>query len=268
MSCGREALFIFDAPASGDVLLADSGDHLPPPAAALEEFAPYLASGGRVSRGGHPCDLWALLGAATPEGYSFVSRRDVASRFDYAFFNRAGIAYQMMNLTARNKFCGVCGGEMRDHGTDRARVCGACGNIVYCAMSPAVIVAVERDGALLMGHGVNFPKGRYSVLAGFVEPGETLEETVAREIYEESRVRVRDVTYFGSQPWPFPNSLMLAFRAKWESGEPSPDGGELSDVRFFEPDGLPDLPPGISISRTLIDDWLKREKKDPPMTAG
>jgi NAD+ diphosphatase len=268
VSGGQEALFIFNAPASGDVLLADSGDRRPPPAAALEEFAPYLASRGRVSRAERPCDIWALLGAPAPEGYSFVSRRDVAALCDYAFFNRAGVAYQMMNLTVQNKFCGACGGEMRDHETDRARVCGACGRVVYCSMSPAVIVAVERDGALLMGHGVNFPKGRYSVLAGFVEPGETLEETVAREIYEESRVRVRNVTYFGSQPWPFPNSLMLAFRAEWESGEPTPDGGELSDVRFFEPGELPGLPPEISISRTLIDDWLKRETKDPPMAAG
>jgi NAD+ diphosphatase len=164
----------------------------------------------------------------------------------------------MMNLSVKNKFCGACGNLMADHKTDRARVCPSCGNTVYPALSDAIIVAVEKNGYLLMGHNVNFPVGRYSVLAGFVDPGETLEEAVTREILEESGVAVKNIRYFGSQSWPFPNSMMFGFNAEWESGEPTADGGELSDVRWFAPDELPDLPPSISISRQLIDDWLIR----------
>jgi NAD+ diphosphatase len=111
---------------------------------------------------------------------------------------------------------------------------------------------------LLMGHNAKFPAGRYSVLAGFVELGESLEDAVGREIYEESRVRVRNVRYFGSQPWPFPSSMMFGFQADWESGEPTPGDGELTDVRWFARDRLPNLPPGVSIARRLIEDWLRR----------
>jgi NAD+ diphosphatase len=109
-----------------------------------------------------------------------------------------------------------------------------------------------------MGHNANFPSNRYSVLAGFAEPGETLEDAIEREIYEEARVSVKNIRYFGSQPWPFPNSMMFAFRADWESGEPSPGDGELTDVRWFSRDELPDLPPSHSIARRMIEDWLKR----------
>jgi NAD+ diphosphatase len=110
-----------------------------------------------------------------------------------------------------------------------------------------------------MGHGVNFPPGRYSVLAGFVEPGETLEQAVEREIFEESRVLVKNVRYFGSQPWPFPNSMMIGFRADWASGAPTPGDDELTDVRWFRRGEVPDMPPSVSISRRLIDDWLLRK---------
>ncbi|MDR0652677.1 MAG: NAD(+) diphosphatase, partial [Synergistaceae bacterium] len=117
---------------------------------------------------------------------------------------------------------------------------------------------VEKNGMLLLGRNVNFPPERYSVLAGFVEPGETLEDAVRREVYEESRVVIKNVRYFGNQPWPFPNSMMFGFNADWESGDPTPDGQEIADVRWFEPASLPNLPPSISISRKLIDDWLTR----------
>ena len=147
---------------------------------------------------------------------------------------------------------------MRDHDHDRARFCPSCGNVVYPALSSAVIVAVEKEGRILLGHNVNFPAGRYSVLAGFVDPGETLEEAIRREIFEECGISVKNIRYFGSQPWPFPNSMMFGFNADWESGEPKADGDELSEVRWFSPGELPDIPPSISISRRLIDDWLAR----------
>jgi NAD+ diphosphatase len=255
---GHPLCFIFDNFSEGRVLCKPDGTI--PSAEEAGGFERYLATAGMVLKR-PPCDLWGLFepGAAVDRraGYAFVSRRNLPSR-DSDIFRRAGVAFQIMCLRLKNKYCGVCGDVMTDHELDRARVCPSCGNVVYAVMAPAVIVAVEKEGAILLGHNVNFPEGRYSVLAGFVEPGETLEEAVTREVFEESLVRIKNIRYFGSQPWPFPNSMMFGFNADWESGCPTPDGGELSDVRWFKRDVLPDIPPSVSISRKLIDDWLAR----------
>lgn len=135
--------------------------------------------------------------------------------------------------------------------------CPCCGEIYYPVISPAIIVAVEKDGKLLMGHGANFPPGRFSVLAGFVEPGESLEECVRREVYEETKIRVKNIKYFGSQPWPFPRSLMLGFNAEWESGEIEVDGLEVTQASWFAPDEIPDVFRGLSISWKLIENFIK-----------
>jgi NAD+ diphosphatase len=224
-------------------------------------YADVISLSGRVLRGDGESDIWARLtpGAPIPESLVAVERRVLADLLGADVFTRSGIAYQMMNLTVKNKFCGVCGTEMRDHERERARECPKCRNIVYPSLSPAIIVAVEKDGMLLMGHNVNFPKGRYSVLAGFVEPGETLEQAVEREVYEESGVRVKNIRYFESQPWPFPSSMMIGFQADWESGDAQPDGEEIADVMWVTPDSLPDLPHSVSISWRLINDWLRRQ---------
>lgn len=253
-------LFVFDDSPEGKILLV-AGD--PPTAIAPSErniLGDLIEFFGNCCAPGIVGDEWALMkdGAAIPDGFVLIARRDLPAYFGMDFFTRSGIAFQMMSLFKKNRFCGVCGAMMADHPVERARLCGSCGNIVYPVLAPAVIVAVERDGMLLMGHGVNFPKGRYSVLAGFVEPGETLEECVKREIFEESGVRVKNIRYFGSQPWPFPASMMLGFKADWESGDPAPRDGELSDVHWFRREDLPDMPPSVSISRRLIDDWLLR----------
>ena len=256
------SLFLFDASGEGRVLVTP-GD--PPKLlfpADQPRYADVICFSGRVSRGDGESDIWARLapGAPLPERLAAVERRVLADLLGIDVFTRSGIAYQMMNLTVRNKFCGVCGAAMRDHERERARECPECRSIVYPSLSPAVIVAVEKDGMLLMGHNVNFPEGRYSVLAGFVEPGETLEQAVEREVYEESRVRIRNIRYFESQPWPFPSSMMIGFQAEWESGDPQPDGQEIADVRWITPDSLPDLPHSVSISRRLINDWLRRRE--------
>jgi NAD+ diphosphatase len=240
-------------------VLAISSRAAVPSAAEAEEFRGSLAACGPVLKRDDG-DMWGVAGPdiAQREDCVFVSRRDLPGMCGKDLFTRCCAAYQMMSLTVRNKFCGACGATMRDHDADRARFCPECGNTVYPVLAAAVIVAVEKDGALMLGRNANFPPERYSVLAGFVEPGETLEDTVRREVYEESRVVVKNIRYFGNQPWPFPNSMMFGFNADWESGEPTPDGREITDVRWFEPTSLPDLPPSISISRKLINDWLAR----------
>jgi NAD+ diphosphatase len=122
-------------------------------------------------------------------------------------------------------------------------------------MSPAIIVAVVRGRTILLGHAARFPGAMYSVLAGFVEPGESLEDCVRREVKEETGVKVKDIRYFGSQPWPFPNSLMVGFTAEYAGGEITMDEKEIVDARWFTADSLPTIPDKISIARKLID-WF------------
>lgn len=204
---------------------------------------------------------WCEVGEADapPEG-EWIDLRAVWQRWGEEAFARAGTAYQYMNWLRHARFCSSCGTPLQPKEEDRGVACGACGRVLYAPLHPAVIVAVERDGKLLLAHNSRSPGKRYSVLAGFVEPGESLEGTVAREIMEEVGVEVRNIRYFGSQSWPFPCSLMLGFTAEWKSGELRPDGLELDEAGWFSPDELPEIPSSISISRRLIDDFVSRHR--------
>jgi NAD+ diphosphatase len=135
--------------------------------------------------------------------------------------------------------------------------CPSCGLLAYPRISPAVIVLVRRGEEALLARGTRFPLPFYSTLAGFVEVGESLEDTVAREVREEVGIEVDRVRYFGSQPWPFPHSLMVAYTAHWASGEITPNAREIVDAGWFRADALPTIPPRLSIARRLIDAWLE-----------
>jgi NAD+ diphosphatase len=165
----------------------------------------------------------------------------------------AGRAGQIVHWHSRHLFCGACGRPTADHPGERAKVCTGCGLVYHPRVSPAVIVAVVRGDKLLLAHAARFPGKFYSVLAGFVEPGESLEECVRREVFEEVGIRVANIRYFGSQPWPFPDSLMVAFTADYAAGEIRVDSNEITDAGWFAADGLPQIPPPISIARRLID---------------
>jgi NAD+ diphosphatase len=134
--------------------------------------------------------------------------------------------------------------------------CPACGLVAYPRLAPAMITLVTRGDEALLARGVQFRAPMYSCLAGFVEPGESLEQAVVREVREEVGVEVGDVRYQASQPWPFPHSLMIGFRAEWVSGDIEIDPSEIVDAQWFRYDELPSIPPRISIARRLIDDWL------------
>jgi len=196
-----------------------------------------------------------------PPGYESVGLRELWALGGESLFHAAGTAFQMMDWKRNSRFCPRCGTPMKLTDNDRAYGCQECGYMAYPILSPAVIVAVTRDDRLLLARGPQFPKGRYSVLAGFVEPGESLEEAVEREIFEEVGIRVKNITYFGSQPWPFPHSLMLGFTAEWAGGELTPDGKEIEDAGWFTPSTMPEIPPSISISRRLIEHWLAGRTK-------
>lgn len=155
-------------------------------------------------------------------------------------------------------YCGACGSPLVDaHGQDSVgRICSACSRLHFPKISPAVITLVTKGDTILLARNARFPGRRFGLIAGFVEPGETLEETVHREVLEEAGIEVEDLVYRRSQPWPFPDSLMLAFTARWKSGEPVPDGEEIVEIRWCTRDDLPDIPPPGSVARTLIDDYL------------
>jgi len=178
---------------------------------------------------------------------------------DQATWTAAGRAVQLVGWARTHRFCGRCGNPTEEVRGLRARRCPRCGLEAFPRLSPAVICLVERgDGTVLLARGPQFAAGTFSCLAGFVEPGETLEEAVAREVREEVAIEVSAIRYFDSQPWPFPHSLMIGFTAKWRSGDIEVDGTEITEASWYSPSDLPGLPSAISIARRLIDDWLDR----------
>ncbi|GHT65313.1 NADH pyrophosphatase [Spirochaetia bacterium] len=168
-------------------------------------------------------------------------------------------AYHVAQWRQDSVFCGSCGTKNTDAPDELARFCPACGRREYPRISPAVITIIinDNDGSALLAHNKKFADGVYSLVAGFNEAGESLEATVAREIREEVGLEVRDIKYIASQPWPFPNSLMLGFTARYASGEIHPDGIEIEDAKWFTRDNLPKLPGNGSVSRYLINGWLE-----------
>lgn len=160
-----------------------------------------------------------------------------------------------------NRFCGVCGAEMRRHDnpSELAMVCPSCGRAAYPAITPAVIVLVERDGRILLQRNSHYGVPYWSLVAGFVDPGENFEEAVRREIREEASIEVGAVRYFGSQSWPFPSNMMVGFRAEYASGELQPDGEEVIESGWFGADSLPPIPRPNSLARRLIDGWLAEQ---------
>jgi NAD+ diphosphatase len=167
-------------------------------------------------------------------------------------------AYHIMQWRRESAYCGACGSRNIDAGDELARLCPVCGRREYPRISPAIIVLVtnDRDEALL-AHNKKFPGGVYSLIAGFNEAGENLETTAAREVREEAGIEIDNIRYEASQPWPFPNSLMIGFTARHVRGEIRPDGEEIEDARWFRRDALPKLPGPGSVSRYLIEQWLR-----------
>lgn len=170
-----------------------------------------------------------------------------------------GVAGRALGLTAwdhDHRFCGRCGQRTEASAAERVRTCSSCGSGAYPRLSPAVIMLVERDGTCLLARNARTRMPFFSTLAGFVEVGETLEHAVAREVKEEAGIEIRDIRYFGSQPWPFTGSLMIGFTAKWASGELHEDPTEIVDAGWFARDAIPVVPPKLSIARELIDAFV------------
>jgi NAD+ diphosphatase len=213
-------------------------------------------------------DCWAAEAPGDapppPAGHAWEGLRTLFSVLEDAHFALAGRAVQLVDWDRNHRYCGRCGTPTEAKVEERSRVCPACKLAAYPRISPAVMALVRREGEILLGRSPHFPPGMYSALAGFVEPGETLEQCVAREVEEEVGVKVSRARYFASQSWPFPNSLMIAFICDWESGDIRPQPGEIEAAGWFSVLQLPKLPSRISIARRLIDAAVEELRKRIP----
>ena len=196
-----------------------------------------------------------------PEGMEVHGLRTLYGALDEEMFRLAGRAFQIMDWDRTHQHCGRCGSPTKNKADERAKVCPACGTVSFPRMSPAIIVAVVRGETILLAHASRFAGGMHSVLAGFVEQGESLEECVRREVKEEVGLEIRNIRYFGSQSWPFPNSLMVGFTAEHAGGEIAIDQKEIADAGWFRADALPLIPQKISIARKLIDWFVERSRE-------
>ncbi|WP_415898241.1 NAD(+) diphosphatase [Neptuniibacter sp. QD57_21] len=166
-------------------------------------------------------------------------------------------AAQVVTWHASFKYCPRCATELMMDEMDLAKVCPSCGHHQYPRLSPCIIVLVRNGEKCLLAHSSKFKSGRYSTLAGFIEAGESAEHAVEREVMEEVGIKVKNIEYVCSQSWPFPHSFMLGFMADYSEGEITPDGEEILSADWFSVDDLPTIPPKFTISRQLIDRFIK-----------
>ncbi|MFO1313131.1 MAG: NAD(+) diphosphatase [Burkholderiales bacterium] len=191
--------------------------------------------------------------APEPAGMRYLGLRSLFFKVPEELLAIAGRAFQVVDFDRTHRFCGRCGTPTRTRANERAKECPACALTVYPRVSPAMMVLVTRGKELLLARASRFTTGMFSALAGFVEPGETIEDCVRREVREEVGVEVDNITYFASQSWAFPHSLMIAYTATWAGGDIRIDDAEIAEARWFHVDELPKLPMSVSIARRLID---------------
>jgi NAD+ diphosphatase len=198
-------------------------------------------------------------GSTLPDGWQQSPVRELQGLVPDSDMAVAAYAVRILDFNRSTTFCGRCGAKNRPLTTERARICTACSRITHPRISPAIIVLIKSGERVLLARSPRFTPGVYSVIAGFNEPGENLEQTVHREVFEEVGIRVQNIRYFGSEPWPFPDSLMIGFVADCAGGEIHIDNREIEDAAWFTRDTLPPFPSKASISRALIEAWIRRE---------
>jgi NAD+ diphosphatase len=209
--------------------------------------------------GGEPC--WSAELASqvrVPELATLTGLRTLYDGLPESHYAIAGRAAQIVAWDRDHQHCGRCGEPTERVAGERGRRCARCDLTAYPRVSPAIIVLIERDERILLARGRAFVPRRFGIIAGFVEPGESLEDAVRREVREEVGIKLCDIAYFGSQPWPFPHGIMIGFRAGHRSGEITLGDGELVEAGWYGRDDLPEIPAKLSIARRLIDDWAER----------
>ena len=233
------------------------------PQAAEASLLPLSDSGSFGALAPDGC-LWGR-DAPLPEGWTAMNRRAFGEQFGREDFQAMSAAWGLADWHRQSRYCGCCGAKMEPApGEQHAMKCPNCGHMLFPVICPAMIVAVERGGKLLLAMNKRNKFNRFSVLAGFLEVGESIEDAVVREVREEVNVEVErgSIQYLYSQYWPFPRSLMLACRARWKSGELRPDGVEIGEARWFAPDEIPaNVPGSITVAGWLIRDFLARHPR-------
>ena len=239
----------------GQLLLLESADGqalTPQPWSLFEPLSPARHYLGQLDG----IDCWAFTLQEPLPGFKRAPLRAAMMSFGEPLMGVAGRAAQVLEWDRAHRYCGVCGTPTEPQPNERSRKCPSCGHTAYPRLSPAMMVLVWRPGQLLLARSPHYVPGVYSALAGFVEAGESLEQCVHREVAEEVNVRVRDLRYYGSQSWPFPHSLMVAYTAEWVEGDIVKQEGEIEDAQWFAFDALPKIPPRFSISGHLIRDTV------------
>ena len=236
------------------------------PLSVLLKTAPALmpCPVGRVQYLGHldaaPCYAAEVPpGTELPEGWKYSGVRELFGQVPDDELALAALAVQIIDFDLTTQFCGRCGAKTRQLRTERAKFCSDCNLITYPRLSPAVIVLVQKEDQVLLARSPRFPPALHGLIAGFVEPGENLEHAVCREVFEEVGIAVKNIRYFGSEPWPFPHSFMIGFVADYAGGEITIDNKEIVSAGWFDRNNLPPIPSALSISRALIDSWVKKE---------
>ncbi|CAG1018090.1 NAD+ diphosphatase [Burkholderiaceae bacterium] len=232
---------------------------LPHPVTLFEARAHSRHYLGRLS----DLDCWALGFDEAPAGWRAVPLRAAMTQFGSPLMMVAGRAAQVLEWDRAHRFCGACGTPMVLLPHERARRCPGCGLVAYPRVSPAMMALVWRGRELLLARSPGYAPGVFSALAGFVEAGESLEECVHREVAEEVGVKVANLRYYGSQSWPFPHSLMVAYTAEWVGGEIVPQADEIEAAAWFAIDDLPAIPPPFSIAGHLIRDAVANLRGEP-----
>jgi NAD+ diphosphatase len=239
----------------GDELLVHATDFSLPDAAVCSALGVNVEATYAVGMWNerHYRTAWVEKDAVATPDYEFRKLRSLFGTLDLELMAIAGRGFQIAEWARTHRYCGVCATPMQTAENEHCMKCPECGMSAYPRISPAMMVLVKKGDAILLARHAQSPTGRHSALAGFLEPGESVEDAIHREVFEEVGLKVRDLKYFGSQSWPFPHSLMVAFTAEYESGEITPDPAEIAEARWYGPqEELPPVAFNISIAFALI----------------
>ncbi len=194
-----------------------------------------------------------VLETENTPGWTWISLRFLHGLMEEEHYAIAGRAASLLHWDRTHAYCGKCGSSTFSRSHERCKECSVCGHLSYPKMAPAIMALIKKEKKILLARSPHFPEKLYSVIAGFVDPGETLEQCVIREVFEEVGLQIKNLRYFGSQPGPLSHSLMIGFICDWESGDIQIDPSEIEDADWFDPSQLPMIPTKISLARFLID---------------
>lgn len=194
------------------------------------------------------------------DNFDLIPLGELGPLIDEELFLIAGRANQILNWDKTHRFCGRCGSRTENKKDEMAKVCPSCNHVMYPVICPAIIVGVTKGDKILLAHNKNFKNNMYSLIAGFVEAGEDLMSTVKREVLEEVGIKIKNIKYFKSSPWSFPNSLMIGFYAEYESGEIKVDGDEIVHADWFTKDNFPNIPKKYTLARKIIDGFIGKNR--------